>query len=67
MHFNHPKKSAFIDLVMKDDTEAERQEATRHWVDFLEAIIKIVDEDERQKPQHKTSTPIDEADILPIF
>lgn len=66
MYFNHPEKSALVELVMKDATEAERREATRHWFDFLGALLKIVDEDERKKTRQKTSASINAADILPL-
>lgn len=38
------------------NTNAKLLEATRHWFDFLETLLKIVDEDDRRKARHKTST-----------
>lgn len=43
------RRSALVDLVMKDASEEEKAEATRHWYDFLQALLSIIDEDERRR------------------
>jgi len=43
------RRSALVDLVMKDASEEEKAEATRHWFGFLRALMRIAREEELRK------------------
>lgn len=50
-----PLRSALVDLVMKDATEEERAAATQRWFGFLQALLRIVEEEERRKADSRES------------
>lgn len=55
MYFkNNQRRSALVDLVMKDAAEEERIEATRHWFGFLETLLKIAREIELKEQRGET-------------
>lgn len=42
-----PRRSALVDLVMPEASEEERAEATRRWFGFLQTLVRIVEDRER--------------------
>jgi hypothetical protein len=42
-----PEESRFVRLVMKDASEAEIAEATRNWFSYLQSLIAIASDAER--------------------
>jgi len=51
-----PRRSALVDLVMKDASEVEKAEATVHWFGFLRTLLKVAREEElRQRVDSRES------------
>lgn len=50
-----PDRSALVDLVMPDASEEERIEATRRWFGFLQVLVRIVEDREREELDSRES------------
>jgi uncharacterized protein YbgA (DUF1722 family) len=55
-----PRRSALIDLVMKDASEEEKAEATLHWFGFLRTLMKIAREEELHQMVDSRESGVDD-------